>query len=303
MTGKVLILGVSGRFGRHAAEAFWNSGWRVQLFDRTKDDLHEVAQGQDVIVNGWNPPYDRWATDLRDLTRRIIEAAQTSGATVIQPANIYVYGDGAPQVLKAETPHHAANTLGRLRIEMERAYRDAGVRTILLRAGDFLDIEPSGNWFDKIMLSRIRRGTFLYPGDPDVRHAWAFLPDLAAAAAGLANRRSEFGPFHEVLFPGYTLTGREMCARVEEALGQSLTLQRMSWLPVHLSRPVWPMARRLLEMRYLWSMPHEIDRTGFDIALPSFPETDASAAVESATRHQIRPDKSVARRRTGAIAA
>ena len=29
MSKNVLMLGASGRFGRHAAEAFWNAGWQV----------------------------------------------------------------------------------------------------------------------------------------------------------------------------------------------------------------------------------------------------------------------------------
>ncbi|SNT34623.1 hypothetical protein [Antarctobacter heliothermus] len=57
MVGTVLILGGNGRFGRNAAEAFWNAGWRIRLFDRAEDDLAQAAQGADVIVNGWNPAY------------------------------------------------------------------------------------------------------------------------------------------------------------------------------------------------------------------------------------------------------
>ena len=34
MSDTALILGASGRFGSHAAEAFWNAGWRVRIFDR-----------------------------------------------------------------------------------------------------------------------------------------------------------------------------------------------------------------------------------------------------------------------------
>ena len=44
MSGTVLILGAKGRFGRHAAEAFWNRGWQVRLFDRAMDDLTAAAR-------------------------------------------------------------------------------------------------------------------------------------------------------------------------------------------------------------------------------------------------------------------
>ena len=42
------------------------------------------------------------------------------------------------------------NPLGHIRVELEAAYRRDGVRTILLRAGDFLDTRASGNWFDRM---------------------------------------------------------------------------------------------------------------------------------------------------------
>lgn len=56
MTQTVLILGASGRFGRHSAAQFKSAGWNVKTFDRSKDDLLTAAQGVDVIVNGWHPP-------------------------------------------------------------------------------------------------------------------------------------------------------------------------------------------------------------------------------------------------------
>jgi NAD(P)-dependent dehydrogenase (short-subunit alcohol dehydrogenase family) len=45
MQNTALILGSTGRFGRAAAEAFWNAGWRVRTFDRRSDDLPEAARG------------------------------------------------------------------------------------------------------------------------------------------------------------------------------------------------------------------------------------------------------------------
>ena len=75
MTGKTLILGAKGRFGRHAAEAFWNAGWQVRLFDRASGNLMAAAQGMDVIVNGWNPAYPDWAEQLPRLSAQVIDAA------------------------------------------------------------------------------------------------------------------------------------------------------------------------------------------------------------------------------------
>lgn len=277
----VLILGATGRFGRHAANAFAATGWQVRRFDRGRDSLPEAAAGAQVIVNGWNPPYPDWAAQLPHLTGKLIDAAEASGATILQPANVYVYGAGAPPVLRADTPHAATNPLGRLRIEMEARLRDSGLPVILLRAGDYIDTEASGGWLDRVML-KPGKGVLDYPGRPDIPHAWAFLPDLARAAAALAGHRAELPRFTEVLFPGFTLTGHELAEGLGAALGHRLRLRRMSWLPLHLARPFWPMARGLLEMRYLWDMPHRIDDAGFAALLPGFSPTPLPGALAQA---------------------
>lgn len=282
MSGTVLILGASGRFGRHAAEAFWNAGWRVRIFDRTTDDLNDAAQGTDVIVNAWNPKYTDWERDLPALTQQVIKAARLADATVIIPGNIYVYGRGTPEKITAETPHRATNPLGCVRINLEAAYRSSGVKTIVLRAGDFIDTLESGNWFDLIIAGKLFKNRVTAPGDLDAPHAWAYLPDLARAAVALADKREMLDDFEDVLFPGYTLSLRQLAELMSRATGRDLYLKRMSWLPLWVAVPFWPMGRKLVEMRYLWSMPHRLDGTRMKQLLPNFRETDPLVAVATA---------------------
>lgn len=282
MTGTVLILGANGRFGRNVAEAFWNAGWQVRLFDRATDDLMQAAQGVDVILNGWNPAYTDWAAQVPGLTRQVIDAARVSGATVFVPGNVYVFGEAAPEAFGPDVARSARNPLGQIRIRMEAAYRDSGLRVIVLRAGDFLDTEASGNWFDLQMAPSLKKGVLTYPGNPDVPHAWAFLPDMARAAVALAERRAALPRFADIAFPGYTLTGREMAALCGKAMGRDVRVKRMSWLPLQIARPVWGMARKLLEMRYLWNKPHHLTRDSFDAVLPDFVGTPADEAIAAA---------------------
>ena len=256
MTKTLLILGATGRMGRHAARAFGQAGWSVRRFDRARDRLPDAAKGADVIFNAWHVPYSRWEAELSGLTAQVIEAAWATGATVLIPGNVYVYGAGSPEVLGPETCHGATNPLGRLRRDMERAYREAGVRTILLRAGNFLDTEASGNWFDMIIAKSAHRGTLRYPGKTDIPHAWAYLPDLARAFVALAEKRGELPTFTEVTFEGYAFSGEALAEHCATALGRSVEVRRMSWVPLWAARLFWAEARHILEMRYLWNMPH-----------------------------------------------
>ncbi len=285
MARNVVILGASGRFGRHASIAFSEAGWTVHAFDRSKDDLMKAAEGCDVIVAAWNPAYPDWAKQVPDLHRRIIRAAQASGSTVILPANVYVYGKDSPPLLTADTPHQAKNPLGRIRIEMERAYRESGISVLFLRAGDFIDTEASGNWFDQILTKSLSKGELTYPGAPDIPHAWAYLPDMARAAVQFVEQPDFPTGAQEVLFPGYTLSGKEMAAYLEKSAGRKVRVRSMSWLPLQLAAPFWKMGRCLVEMRYLWDMPHHLDRSRFEALLPAFEATPIEDALAKATAH------------------
>ncbi len=299
MTNTVLILGASGRFGRTAAEQFATAGWEVRRFVRSRDTLTEAARRVDVIVNAWNPAYPDWQAQVPDLHAQVIDAARRSGATVIVPGNVYVFGADTPGPWSHTSAHRARNRLGRIRIEMEAGYRRAGVRTIILRAGDFLDTRASGNWFDQIMIKRLSKGIFRYPGNPSIAHAWAFLPDLCRAAVLLAEKRADLPAFCDVAFPGYSLSGDDIADRLARICGHLVGVKQMSWLPLHIARPFWRMAGYLTEMRYLWNTPHHLDGALFDALLPGFtptpPDQALAAAVSGASvQPQIDPDQTVA---------
>jgi nucleoside-diphosphate-sugar epimerase len=295
MNKTVLILGASGRFGRSAQTSFSWAGWDVRTYDRKTDSLPDAAWGADLIINAWNPAYPDWARDVPALTRMVIDTAKDTGATVLIPGNVYNYGDQMPATLSEHTPHRATNPLGRIRIEMEQAYRAAGVRTIILRAGDFIDTRPSGNWFDQVITSKARKGIITYPGNPDIPHAWAFLPDMTDMAALLAEDLASLDPFTELCAPGYALTGHELTHAIAAASGAPLRLKKMSWLPLQMARPFWRMASPLLEMRYLWDTPHRLTSHKLDRLLPGFTPTPLLQALEASLPEEINPNGFVRR--------
>ncbi|MDF1668430.1 MAG: epimerase [Roseovarius sp.] len=286
MRKSVLILGSSGRFGRHAADAFWNAGWAIHTFDRSTDNLEDAARDMDVIVAAWNPLYTDWAEQVLPLHRQIQTAAKANNALVIIPSNVYVYAPDAPLPWGPDTAHNAQNPLGRIRIEMEQSYRDSGVQTVFLRAGDFMDTERSDSWLDKVILNKMHKGQFVYPGQLDVAHSWAWLPDLARAAVSLADHRSDLKQVDDVCFEGYTLTGNELCKALTSTTGLALKPKQMSWSPLHLARPFWPLAKHLLEMKYLWNASHHLDGTRLRQLCPDYRDTplqDSLAVMASGT--------------------
>ena len=102
---------------------------------------------------------------------------------------------------------------------------------------------------------------------------------MGLAAVALAVRRAALPQVTEVVHPGYTLSGSDLARLASDATGREIGVRRMTWLPLRLLAPVWPMIRGLVEMRYLWSMPHEIDGTAFRALLPDLGETPPGEAM------------------------
>ena len=299
MTQIVLILGASGRFGRHANAAFTAAGWQVRTFDRSQDDLIQAATGVDVIVNAWNPPYPDWAREMAGIHAQVRRAARVSDALVIIPGNVYVFGAQTPSPWGPKTPHAAKNPMGRLRIDMEAAYRSEGIRTLILRAGDFLDTEASGNWFDLILTKPLAKGVLSYPGKDTLAHAWAFLPDITRAAVALSEHRDKLPRFCDLSFSGYSLTGQELAQALSRVTGRSIRIKRMQWWPLRMMAPFWKTGACLVEMSYLWNTAHQLDQSAFDQILPEFKITSLESALAQAIpaqsiQRQVHPDQSMA---------
>jgi len=299
MTKTALILGATGRFGRHMTQALQATGWHTPAFDRTSHDLSHAAKTVEVIVYGWNPPYNKWEGQCLKQLQQVIAAARINNATILFPGNVYPFGTEMPEVLSESTPHSAANSLGVLRASMEGMLEKSGVRTIILRAGDFIDTDASGNWFDSIILKNTAKtGKISYPGNPDIAHAWAYLPDLCRAAVMLAEMRDQLPVFADIPYPGYTVSGNEIAATLQEITRGPVKVKNMAWAPLYLARPFWRMAKYLLEMKYLWNTPHRLDSTVFNDLLPGFQTTPLQqalmAAIPAGLVHlKVNPDQPV----------
>jgi len=300
----VLVLGARGRFGRAAVAAFSQAGWQVRAFVSSgrqperafrgetingdafdPGDVVAAANGANVIVHALNPPYPRWRRDLPRLTKSVLATAHASGATVMIPGNVYNYGAGMPETLLEETPHRPTTRKGALRESMEATFRDAandGVKTIVLRGGDFIEAKKTGNWFDTYIAGKLDSGIVMYPGPLDKVHAWAYLPDMAQAMVGLAERDRHEAGFECFNFEGHNISGRELIDALERWAGAPLKKRNIPWVAMQAIAPFAPLIREVIEMRYLWTTPHALDGTRLREALPEFRPTalpDALAQI------------------------
>ena len=87
-----------------------------------------------------------------------IAAARDAGATILFPANVYVFSAASPATVDETTPRRPTTRKGKVRLEMEtmlaRASEEHGVRVIAVRAGDFFGPGTVSSWFSQALAQR-----------------------------------------------------------------------------------------------------------------------------------------------------
>lgn len=268
--------------------------------------LHEAAQGAAVVLNAWSPSAytdAAWRAQVLPLCEVGIALAQRSGAWLMFPGNVYGFGRELPALLRLSTPNVAsgpASTVkGGLRVAAEarlaQACAHAGLNALILRAGDFFGGHGPGTWLDLMMLrtlaadERARRPPrFAYPGPPDVPHAWAYLPDLAATFVALAHARQAVPQAWQGLrqhhFAGHTLTGAQWQEGIEAALNRRVQPVAAPWGLFAVLGWVVPTVRSVNTMRYLWQRPHALvdDTLAAAVAPQAVPGTAWREAIAQA---------------------
>lgn len=267
MTRTVLIAGASGHFGRAAQAAFTAAGWDVRRYLRGSD-MAAAAQGADVIVNALNPPkYNNWAQHIPAITAQVIAAARASAARVVVPGNVNVYG-ALGGVWGPDAPQNPHTRKGKIRAEMETSYRASGIRTLILRGGDFIDPTQTGTLFS-MMTAKAGIGKLTRFGRADALHAYAPVQDMARAAVALC-ALPNLPDFADIPYAGQAFSVDDFAGELARQLGRAVKISAFPWWAMQAAAPFWELARELIEMRYLSDISHELNPANLAALLPDF---------------------------------
>ncbi|HEV2365614.1 MAG TPA: NAD-dependent epimerase/dehydratase family protein [Caulobacteraceae bacterium] len=305
-----LIIGATGGFGGNAAAALARRGWKVKDLARdpatarakapaapvefiagdamVREDVIAAATGADLIVHAANPPgYRNWAGTVLPMIENTITAARLSGARIVLPGNVYNYAPGAGAAIAEDAAQAPATRKGAIRVAMERALEQAshqGVKSLILRAGDFYGPgQPFGLFSWLLVRSGGRPLALMRPGPADVRHAFAYLPDLAETLARLAEREAELPVFARFHFAGDFVTPAQLAAAVRGALSRPrLPVVPFPWPLVRVGGLADETLRELWEMRYLWRTEIGLDGSRLAAFVGEVPATPLEAAVGAA---------------------
>jgi nucleoside-diphosphate-sugar epimerase len=302
-----LVIGATGSLGRAAAAALLRRGWQVRALHREPrkaaaanslplhwlqgdamnlGDVIDAAAGAEVIVHAANPPnYRDWRGLALPMLDNTIAAAKAHDARIVLPATVYNFGKNSARVLQENSPQIPTTRKGQVRVEMELRLQRAsiyGVRSLVVRAGDFFGPDAGNSWLTRGMVRpRGRTPRVFYPGPRDIGHSWAYLPDLAETIARLVECERPTSAYEVVHFRGHWFErGAEMAEQVCRALGiNGRAIKSFPWWMVRVAAPVLNVCREMLEMRYLWQVPLELDNAKLIAILGCEPHTAIETAL------------------------
>jgi len=300
----VLVIGANGGIGHETCLALKRHGWQVRALVRhvpaeqngitwfqgdamERADVLAAAIGVDVIVHAVNPPgYRNWDKLVLPMLDNTIEAARAAHARIVLPGTVYNFGPDAFPLVREDSPQHPHTRKGEIRAEMERRLAEAshaGVRTLIVRCGDFIGPRAGNNWFGQGLVQPGKPvATLRYPADYAHRHAWAFLPDVAETIAQLLDREHALADFDVYNFGGYWLDGHAMADTVRRVTNNPrIALKHFPWWLTTLAAPFVETLRELHKMRYLWKEQVQLDDAKLVAFLGERPYTPIDKALHT----------------------
>jgi nucleoside-diphosphate-sugar epimerase len=308
-TRMALVLGATGGIGGEVARQLAARGWKVRALQRdpaalthrdnrfewikgdamNRQDVIAAADGAQLILHAVNPPgYRNWSELVLPMIDNTIAAARASGARIMLPGTVYNYGPNAFPVLRESSSQEPRTHKGAIRVELERrlqAARSDGVRSLVVRAGDFFGPGSTGNsWFSGgiVKPGKPVRAMF-YPGKAGTGHQWAYVPDVAQTMVRLIEREHELPVFASFHMRGHwDADGTRMIGAIRRSVGQpEVKVRAFPWWVLPLMSPFSEMFREMREMRYLWKEPIRMENASLVATLGEEPHTPWDEAVRT----------------------
>lgn len=299
---KALVLGISGTFGSHVAQALVAKGWQIKAMVRhpekmsttsgiefvkgdaaNYDDVYNAANDVDLIVYGVNPANYDWedkALPWLDVTARVAEERKLC---IVFPGNVYIFDPSKTSTINEASAQSPIRRKGQIRQQMEQRLKHAsenGAQVIIFRMGDFIAPNAKNSWITHVISNGKNKISISAPGNANLKHSWAYAPDCAKAIAQLCESLPQLESFNVFHFKGYQISVNDIAAAVSSKSNKPVKTSRFPWWTLQPLRLFLTGVRGIFEMRYLWQQELNLDDTKLQQTLNhNVPHTPLSVAL------------------------
>ncbi|MDY7537266.1 NAD(P)H-binding protein [Undibacterium sp. RTI2.1] len=308
---KALVLGATGGIGGEVARLLVKRGWEVTGLVR---NIHSVSQGQDgifwvagdamnsfdvlnaatgasLIVHAVNPPgYRDWDKLVLPMIDNTIAAAKQIGARILLPGTVYNYAPDINSDVDENSAQLPVTKKGKIRVELENRLRMAslqGVKSLIVRAGDFFGPRTLSSWFSQALVVPGRKiESIQYPSKMGIGHQWAYLPDVAETMVRLIESSEKLKTFDVFHMNGqWDQDGTEIADSIRRVVGNpAIKIKSFPWYLMPLIAFFSPTVREMLELRYLWTSPLKMSNAKLIEVLGQEPNTPLDIAINASLK-------------------
>jgi nucleoside-diphosphate-sugar epimerase len=218
------------------------------------DDVRHAAKDATAIFHCVNVPYQQWAAKALPMLANTISAAQTVGACVVFPGNVYVFGHARTDFVREDHPMQPFARKGQLRLQMEQRlqelHRSQGLAFTIVRFPDFYGPFVVNRLYAGVFRNALSGRAMPWYGDLDVPSEFLFVPDGGGAMVRAGLDPSSNGETYHVPGAG-VITPREFLGLVAQTAGSKSKPRAVGAWTVALAGIFNSEAREFREMMYL----------------------------------------------------
>ncbi|MFQ5751560.1 MAG: NAD-dependent epimerase/dehydratase family protein [bacterium] len=220
-----------------------------------------AAEGTSVIYQALNPPYHQWHKYFPGLQTGALAAAKATGARYVSIENLYMYDSSKP--INEDSPIAPRSKKGQLRArmadELMTAHERGDIHVAVLRSSDYYGPGVLGSALGEMVFGNLVSGKKAQvSGSADMPHSFAYVEDVAQAAAILGTHEASFGKVW-IAPHAPALTQREIVEKICRVLNIKAQMTVVSPLMMRIVGLFIAGARASVEMMYAFTEPFVVD--------------------------------------------
>jgi nucleoside-diphosphate-sugar epimerase len=313
--GRQTILGANGTIGSVLAKELAAFTDQIRLVSRKPRRVNETdelfpadltdpvqvdkaVEGSEIVylMVGFEYDIKVWRDKWPKLMLATIDACEKHAAKLVFFDNVYLYSideiGHMTEDSKIDPPSEKGKVRALIAETLMSEIRSGRLTGLIARAPDFYGPDNEKSFLIETVYKNIlknkRPNWFI---DPTKKHSFIYTPDAARATAILGNSPDAFGEVWHLPTDKNTLTGNELVALFNTAMGASKKVMSVSMFMLRILGLFMPLMREMPEMMYQYDRDYFFDSGKFEKRFSFTPTTYAEGIKQIVDQRDHGPGK------------